>query len=170
MGSRLINGALDDKMGHNPEPDHAGVAFHPPLLLLLAIVIGFFARWVLPLSVLPSALARAVGPVLTVASFGLFLWAVYTLRSGGASIPTNKPTDVIVARGPYRFSRNPIYLGMVLLQLGLGVWANSLWFFVLAVISALLLTWGVISREERYLERKFGDGYIAYMARVRRWL
>ena len=157
-------------MGHNAESDHAGVAFHPPLLLLLAIVIGFFARWILPPSILPDALARAIGPVLTAASFGLFAWAVYTLRSGGASIPTNKPTDVIVAQGPYRFSRNPIYLGMVLLQLGLGVWANSLWFFVLAILSALLLTWGVIWREESYLERKFGDDYLAYRARVRRWL
>ncbi len=157
-------------MGHNPKPDHAGVAFHPPLLLLLAIIVGFFGRWILPLSVLPSALVRAAGPVFTVASFCLFSWAVYTLRSGGASIPTNKPTDVIVAQGPYRFSRNPIYLGMVLLQLGLGVWANSLWFLVLAMVSALLLTWGVISREERYLERRFGDGYLVYRARVRRWL
>ena len=157
-------------MGHNPEPDHAGVAFHPPLLLLLAIVVGFFARWGLPLSVLPSAMARGVGPVLTIGSFGLFLWAVQTLRSDGASIPTNKPTDVIVVRGPYRFSRNPIYLAMVFLQLGIGVWANSLWFFVLAILSALLLTWGVIWREERYLERKFGDDYLAYKARVRRWL
>ena len=59
---------------------------------------------------------------------------------------------------------------MALLQLGLGVWANSLWFFVLAILSALLLTWGVILREERYLERKFGDGYRVYRARVRRWL
>ncbi len=73
-------------------------------------------------------------------------------------------------RGPYRFSRNPIYLAMVLLQLGFGVWANSLWFFALAILSALLLAWGVILREERYLEHKFGDGYVAYRTRVRRWL
>lgn len=59
---------------------------------------------------------------------------------------------------------------MVFLQLGIGVWANSLWFFVLAVICVPLFAWGVISREERYLERKFGDGYLTYKARVRRWL
>ncbi len=92
------------------------------------------------------------------------------MRSVGASIPTSKSTDVIVVRGPYRFSRNPIYLAMVFLQLGIGVWANSLWFFVLAVICVPLFAWGVISREERYLERKFGDGYLTYKARVRRWL
>lgn len=161
---------MDGKRDHSPGPDHAGVAFHPPLLLLLAIVVGFLARWLLPLSMLPDAVARASGPVLTVAPFALFLWAVYTMRSVGASIPTSKSTDVIVVRGPYRFSRNPIYLAMLFLQLGIGVWANSLWFFVLAVICVPLFAWGVISREERYLERKFGDGYLTYKARVRRWL
>ena len=72
--------------------------------------------------------------------------------------------------GPYRFSRNPIYLSMILLHLGAGVWTKSLWFFVLAVLSVALLAWGVISREERYLERKFGDAYLSYKSRVRRWI
>ncbi len=157
-------------MDRNSEQDHASVAFHPPLLLLLAIVAGFLARWILPVSVLPQAPARLIGPVVAGASFGLFLWAVFTMRSGGGSIPTHTPTDVIVSRGPYRFSRNPIYLAMILLQVGIGIWANSPWFFALAILSALLLRWGVILREEQYLEHKFGDGYIAYKAQVRRWL
>jgi protein-S-isoprenylcysteine O-methyltransferase Ste14 len=89
---------------------------------------------------------------------------------GHASIPTNKPTDAIVAGGPFRFSRNPIYLSMILLQIGVGVWTKSLWFFVLAAISVALLTWGVIMREERYLEQKFGDKYLSYKSRVRRWI
>ena len=59
---------------------------------------------------------------------------------------------------------------MILLHLGVGVWTNSLWFFVLAAISVALLTWGVILREERYLERKFGAGYLSYTSRVRRWI
>jgi protein-S-isoprenylcysteine O-methyltransferase Ste14 len=89
---------------------------------------------------------------------------------GHASIPTNKPTDAIVVGGPFRFSRNPIYSSMILLHVGAGIWTTSLWFFVLAAISAALLTWGVILREERYLERKFGDGYLSYKSRVRRWI
>ena len=72
-------------------------------------------------------------------------------------------------RGPYRFSRNPIYLGMVLLQIGVGDWSNSLGFIGLAALSVVLLNWGVISREERYLARKFGQPYLAYKERVRRW-
>ncbi len=150
--------------------DHAGVAFHPPLLLALVLVVGFVARWLVPLNFLPRSLSTFIGPVVTAVSFGWFLWAVYTMRTGGASIPTGKPTNVIVARGPFRFSRNPIYLGMLFLQVGISIWANSLWFLGLAVVSAVLLWRGVISHEERYLEYKFGAEYLSYKGRVRRWL
>ena len=92
------------------------------------------------------------------------------MRAGGTSIPTNEPTDVIVSAGPYRFSRNPIYLAMVMLLVGVGVWANSLWLIGMAVLDAILLFRGVISREEAYLRRKFGLEYSDYAERVRRWL
>ena len=115
-------------------------------------------------------MAVPLGAFLVVASFGLFGWAVLTMRTGKASVPTGEPTDAIVMRGPYRVSRNPIYLSMVMLQVGVGIWANSAWFLALAVCSAVLLWWGVISREERYLQQKFGETYIDYMKRVRRWI
>ena len=156
----------DDPSSH---PDHAEVAFHPPLLLLGAIALGFAARWLALAEFLPSGVALTVGPTLTVAAFGIFLWAALTMHRGGASIPTGQPTDRIIAGGPYQFSRNPIYLGMVLLQIGIGFWANSLWFIGLAALSVVLLTWGVISREERYLTRKFGQTYVTYKESVRRW-
>ena len=146
------------------------MAFHPPLLLLSAIVVGFVARWLAPLSLLPVVIAGTVGPIISGVSLALFFWAVYSMRSGGASIPTGEPTETIILSGPYRFSRNPIYLAMLLLQIGIGVWANSLWFLLLAALSIALLVWGVISREELYLERKFGADYVAYKTQVRRWV
>lgn len=150
--------------------DHAEVAFHPPLLLVVCLVAGFLARWLVPASFLPRPLASWGGPILTAASIGLFAWAVTAMLRGGGSIPTDEPTEAIVERGPYRLTRNPIYLSMVLLQVGVAVWANSPWFLALAALSAWLLWWGVISREEGYLQRKFGDEYTAYRASVRRWL
>jgi protein-S-isoprenylcysteine O-methyltransferase Ste14 len=150
-------------------PDHAGVAFHPPLLLVASLGVAFLLRWLAPLSVIAPA-SVMIGPTIVVLAFAIFVWAVSTMLRGHASIPTNKPTDAIVAHGPFRFSRNPIYLSMILLQIGVGVWTKSLWFFVLAVISVALLTWGVILREERYLERKFADEYLSYKSRVRRWI
>ena len=110
-----------------------------------------------------------MGPIFVAASFGIFLWTTYVLHRGGASIPTNEPTDALVVKGPYRFSRNPIYLSMVSLLIGVGIWANSLWFIGLAVLAVVLLNWGVISQEERYLGRKFGSEYLNYKKRVRRW-
>ncbi len=154
---------------HFEHTENAEVAFHPPILLLLSIGLGFAARWLAPAEFLPRVWAVAAGPVLVAASFGLFIWAASTMHRGSASIPTNKPTNSLVVKGPFRFSRNPIYLSMVSLLLGVGIWANSLWFIGLAALAVVLLDWGVISREERYLGRKFGDEYLTYKGRVRRW-
>ena len=151
-------------------PDRAEVAFHPPLLLVASLGLGFLLRWLAPLPVLRSTASAMIGPAVVALAFGLFFWAVGTMLRGRASIPTNRPTDAIVAGGPFRFSRNPIYLSMILLHVGVGTWTHSLWFFVLAAISVALLTWGVIVREERYLDRKFGDEYLSYASRVRRWI
>ncbi len=162
--------SLQQDEGHTTEsPDHAGVAFHPPVLLLGLIVLGFGARWLVPAEFLPGTWAVSAGPILVVSSLALFVWAILAMRSGGGSIPTGEPTDSIVIAGPYRLTRNPIYLGMMGLLLGIGVWANSLWFVAFVPIGIAFFNWGVISREERYLERKFGDAYLGYKRRVRRW-
>lgn len=150
-------------------PDHADVAFHPPFLLLACLAAGFGLRWVLPAGYLPAGLADVAGPVLVAAALALFAWAVVTMRSGGASVPTNLPTACMVVTGPYRWSRNPIYLAMVGLVAGTGIWANSLWFLGLAAVMVVLLNRGVIVREEAYLTRKFGDAYLHYRSSVRRW-
>ena len=75
--------------------DHAGVAFHPPVLLLLALSLGFGAKWLTPLPLLPDDVALPVGPVVVAASFGWFIWAVVTMRRAGGSIPTSEPTEAI---------------------------------------------------------------------------
>ena len=161
--------AMPGDVGHH-RPDHADVAFHPPFLLLGALLLGFGLRWLTPLPFLPNELTLPLGPIVAGASFGWFIWAVVTMRRWGASIPTGEPTAALVTRGPYSWSRNPIYVAMVALQVGVAVWANSGWFLALAAISAGLLWWGVISREERYLEHKFGRVYRDYKTRVRRWV
>ena len=162
--------ADQDEASKNQLPDHAGVAFHPPLMLISMLVAGFGLRAVLPLSFLPDQMAWMAGATIVVISFAFFFWAAITMRRGGGSIPTGEPTEVILSNGPYRFSRNPIYASMIVLFIGVGIWANSLWFVGFAVVAVFLLSWGVISREEAYLERKFGTTYAAYKSEVRRWL
>lgn len=159
-----------DETNQELPPDHAGVAFHPPVMLLVFILLGFGIRAVAPFSIIPDLVAQIVGPIIVSLAFAFFFWALATMRRSGGSVPTGEPTDVIVTQGPYRYSRNPIYLSMIALLLGLGIWVNSLWFVAFAVLSVFLLQWGVISREEAYLERKFGSRYTSYKSHVRRWL
>ena len=117
----------------------------------------------------PQAFNVAVGAALVVIAIALFVSSVGKFRAAGTAVPANKPTTAIVRTGPYRFSRNPIYLAFSLLQLGIAIWVNSLWLLATLAV-ALALIHVVIAREERYLERKFGAEYLAYKASVRRWL
>lgn len=160
-------------MAAGGEPDRAQTAFEPPLLVLVCLVLGFGLSWLLPLRIWPVGTNRAMvvaGVVIVVASFAWLTWSALTMVRGGSSLPVHHPTANLVIRGPYRRSRNPIYAGMVVAFLGLGLARSSWWFVALAVVVALLLRWGVILREEAYLERKFGDEYRDYAKRVRRWL
>jgi protein-S-isoprenylcysteine O-methyltransferase Ste14 len=100
----------------------------------------------------------------------LFLSAVRTFRTAGTPVPGNRPTTMIVCTGPYRWSRNPIYLSFSLLQLGVACWVNSLWLLVTLIPAVVLMSFVVIPREEQYLETHFPSDYLPYKASVRRWL
>jgi protein-S-isoprenylcysteine O-methyltransferase Ste14 len=108
--------------------------------------------------------------MVTFLAIALFVCAVRTLRAAGTPIPGNRPTTMIVRRGPYRFSRNPIYLAFSLLQLGLSVWVNGLTLLVTLIPAVALMSLVVIPREERYLEARFPSEYLSYKASVRQWL
>ncbi len=93
-----------------------------------------------------------------------------TFRAAGTPVPGHRPTTTIVRTGPYRFSRNPIYLSFSLLQLGLALWIDSLWLIVTLLPAVALMAFVVIPREEQYLEARFPLAYPSYKASVRRWL
>jgi protein-S-isoprenylcysteine O-methyltransferase Ste14 len=97
-------------------------------------------------------------------------WANFTMRRAGTNVIPSQPALAIVSNGPFRFTRNPIYLANAAIYLALALIFNTLWPFLLFVPMLLVLQWGIIRREERYLEAKFGEPYLAYKARVRRWL
>jgi len=115
-------------------------------------------------------MSRLFGPAIACGALVLFGWSVLTMLRAGANVPTNQPSTVIVSHGPFRFSRNPIYLAMLLLIIGIACWLNSAWFLLLAPVFVGLITSGVIMREEKYLSAKFGTEYDDYRARVRRWI
>ena len=150
--------------------DVPGVVAPPPLILLGFLLAGSALDWIRPLPLLPAAAQYAIGGVLIAVASAVAFSAIACFLRAGTNVPTRRPATALVIVGPYRFSRNPIYVGMILLLLGIGIMVDSLWILALAVPLALVLRYGVIAREERYLEGKFGDAYRAYRARVRRWI
>jgi protein-S-isoprenylcysteine O-methyltransferase Ste14 len=158
--------------GESGAPDVAGVIALPPLIFLAFLVAATVLEATVPLPLLAGhALARYLaGAALAVC--GLILIAMGTSRfvAAGTNIPPNLPTTALVVDGIYGRTRNPLYLGTTLIYLGLSVAAGSVWAIVLVVPLLWIINVGVIAREERYLERKFGDAYRAYKGRVRRWV
>ena len=151
--------------------DTAQVIIRPPLAWGLAVIAGLALNWLVPLPFLPVDLpAGWLGAMVFILALALVAWAIVTITRAGSNVPTNLPTTTIVASGPYRFTRNPIYLGMFLGLIGLAIAFDNLWLLMMLVPFALVIRYGVVAREETYLERKFGDVYRRYRARVRRRL
>jgi protein-S-isoprenylcysteine O-methyltransferase Ste14 len=152
------------------KPDRAGIIAPPPVIYLAALAAGLAAEWQLPLALSLGDVKRFVGWSLVGVGGLLLLWAARALRRARTSVSPYKPTSVLVVDGPYRYSRNPIYLADALIYIGISVVIDTLWPILLLPIALAVLQQGVIAREERYLERKFGDQYRQYQASVRRWL
>jgi protein-S-isoprenylcysteine O-methyltransferase Ste14 len=152
-----------------PDVANFGV-LRPPFIYLLAILVGIALDFVRPLLWLPDKLGPVIAIPLVVAALLLFILSVRRFKAAGTPVPGNKPTTTIVRSGPYRFSRNPIYLAFSVLQLAIACLLNSPWVLGTLAVAIGIMTWVVIPREERYLERKFGAQYLDYKAKVRRWL
>jgi len=146
-----------------------GIA-RPPLIYLSSIALGVTLHLVRPISLLPTGLHPLLGALLVLFAIGLFVSAVRTFRTAGTPVPGNQPTTTIVRTGPYRFSRNPIYLAFSLFQLGIALWMNSLWLVATLLAAVAVMSFVVIPKEERYLQARFPSEYSPYKASVRRWL
>ena len=149
--------------------DYPRVIARPPLLYLGALLLGLLLNYLWPARIVsegvryPGVVAVIVPGVLVIAA------AMREFRLAGTNVETYRPATALVTGGPYRFSRNPIYLGLALIYAGIGLAANSLWTMVLLIPLLAIIRYGVIAREEAYLERKFGEKYVHYKASVRRW-
>jgi protein-S-isoprenylcysteine O-methyltransferase Ste14 len=152
------------------ERDRPGVIAPPPLIYMVGLAIGFGSEALLPSASLPAALAWSLGGALLLAGLVLAVSFFNAFRRARTPVDVRKPTTAIVTTGPYRLSRNPAYLSLALIYVGITVLTGALWALAPLVPTLILVDRGVIAREERYLERKFGDEYLRYKARTRRWL
>nr|MBP7149852.1 isoprenylcysteine carboxylmethyltransferase family protein [Acidobacteriota bacterium] len=143
----------------------------PPLLFAgaLALGAGLHALWPRPLA-RSRAVRRVAGSLLAAVGLGLSAAVVVHFRRAGTPVDPRRTPRRLVVSGPYRFSRNPDYIGQALLSAGLALWLNNAWAVLANVPALVLVQHGVVAREERYLERRFGDEYRRYRDRVPRWL
>jgi protein-S-isoprenylcysteine O-methyltransferase Ste14 len=150
--------------------DSPDVVVFPPALFGGTLMVGLLLHWLWPVSVLPPVAARLLGVVLLALSYALARGAEAAFKRAGTNIRPDQPTLSIVTDGPFRFTRNPLYLAATGIYAGVALLFNALWPLVLLVPMLAFLDWGVIQREERYLEAKFGAPYREYRERVRRWI
>lgn len=151
--------------------DAPDVLVHPPIALVLVLILAFVLDRLLPLPFVPPSVPHsALGSALILVGLALAAWSVATFRKAKTEVLTSRPALTIVSSGPYRFSRNPIYLGMFLALIGLAVGFDTLWFLFALITFYIIVRFAVVAPEEQYLTEKFGAPYLDYKARVRRWL
>jgi protein-S-isoprenylcysteine O-methyltransferase Ste14 len=150
-----------------------GVPFPPPFIFVAGFVTGLLLQRVWPLPLVPGGRASLLLPLawtMVALGLGLTAWALTLFWRARTSVMPNQPASILVLAGPYRFSRNPMYAGLIVTYLGLALWRDALWPVVLLPLVLFLLWWAVIRKEELHLAEAFGRDYAEYCRRVRRWI
>jgi protein-S-isoprenylcysteine O-methyltransferase Ste14 len=152
--------------------DHAGVIIFPPLIPLSVLVVGIILNFVMPLDLLthiPLLVRIVVGIIAFVLGLGMVIGANRIFRHVGTNVRPSQPTLVLATTGIYTWTRNPMYVGGSIVLLGIAIGCALDWVLLLLVLSLPLVHYGIILREERYLERKFGEEYRSYKTKVPRY-
>lgn len=155
---------------HKDHDDQADVVALPPLVYLGFFLVGVGVQYIWKVKLLSQEVQVFGGLGLIVLSFVITKLAIPEFRKAGTTVDVYKPTDAIITTGAYRFSRNPIYLALAVMHMGLAVLIDNLWAALMLIPTLVVMSHGVIAREEAYLELKFGQDYRNYKSAVRRWL
>lgn len=150
--------------------DNPNVVAPPPLVFLSGLIVGAILAWLFPSPILPKSVSTVAGVLFALVGIFFIVLPIAQMRRARTNVEPWKPTTAIVDDGVYALSRNPIYLGMTLIYLGASFSFNSFWFLPPLALVLFVVHNGVIVREEKYLTRKFGDEYLNYKRRVRRWI
>jgi len=156
---------MNDELQDNP-----GVIAPPPLIYAGTLAVGLLFSRAFPVKFLPRPLALILGIPCIILAGVLTRSAFQEMRRANTNMDPRQPTTALVTEGPFRYTRNPLYSSLTLMYTGIALVANALWALLLLPVTLLIINRGVIDREERYLERKFGEQYLNYKARVRRWI
>jgi protein-S-isoprenylcysteine O-methyltransferase Ste14 len=163
---------MHDVHSHTPQPDpHGpGVRIHPPLIYASSILGGIGIDHIWPLAMplgLQGPLYSGIILALVLVLAGL---CIYEFHKAGTDVRPDRPDSALITSGPYCHSRNPLYVGLTLVQIAAAAWFNNAWVLAMTAVSVVVISRYAIRREERYLERLFGTTYLDYKQRVRRWI
>ncbi|MDJ0514428.1 MAG: isoprenylcysteine carboxylmethyltransferase family protein [Methyloceanibacter sp.] len=153
--------------------DYADVAIKPPFLFLGALLLGYVLTMWFPIGpglAQPNGAGLALGLTFMVVGFALAMFPARRFHKAGTSVMPGEPSTVLIREGAYRVTRNPIYIGLILIYFGLCLVLTSVWMLILLIPIVIILHRGVVKREEDYLSWKFGDAYQRYISEVPRWL
>ena len=150
--------------------DAPEVRIIPPLIYLAGIVVGLLASIVMPTKVISNPIAWALGGLLIFCGAALAGFGILKFKGVGTTIRPDRAASSLVATGPYKFTRNPMYLGLAVVYLGIAITDQSLWALILLPVVLTIIRRRAIEPEEAFLERRFGADYTSYKAKVRRWL
>ena len=153
-----------------PAKDNPGVITLPPFIFIAFLGVGVILHNIFPLHFIQGPIRNIVGAIFLAYSVLVASLAIFQMRRAGTNIDVRKPSTTVVTDGIYRFTRNPMYLSMALLLISISVLISNIWILVLTPVFIIVMQRGVIEREERYLEGKFGTEYTSYKKRTRRWI
>jgi protein-S-isoprenylcysteine O-methyltransferase Ste14 len=157
-------------MSKEQDRPHISPMVHPPIVALMFIVLAYILGRFIPLPFVAPVILQYVGLILTFIGFLLGIGAFLEFRKARTPVDPHGSAKQLVTSGIYRFTRNPIYLGFLLMVIGLPLNSGLYWGIVMAPLYIITMNRLVIEREERYLETKFKNAYTSYISRVRRWL
>ena len=147
-----------------------GVRLHPPIIYAISILTGVGLGNIWPWAMPFEIYGRAYGSCVLVIAIGIAGWALYEFHHAETDVRPDKPDSALITGGPFNYTRNPLYIVLSLVQITVAMWLNNFWVLTLLPASIFVITQYAISREELYLEKLFGQDYLDYKSRVRRWI
>ncbi|MCH8011521.1 MAG: isoprenylcysteine carboxylmethyltransferase family protein [Candidatus Marinimicrobia bacterium] len=150
--------------------DIPGIIAPPPLIYVTSLLLGLLLNIILPIHIGKETFLFPIGWIFSGMGLFIVIGSFVTFKKAGTDVDPYRPTKTIVMAGPYRFTRNPMYLSLTLLYMGITLLRNTLWPVMFLPLVLGIMHYGVIKREELYLEKKFGETYLDYKSKVRRWI
>ena len=157
-------------MSNRTTSDKAGVLMFPPLLYLLVLATGILISYFFPKQLIGFSIALPMGIIISMAGIASLIFAAHLFRKNKNPVNPSGSTQLIISNGIYKYTRNPMYLSLTIIYTGISIITNAWFSFVLLFPLLIVVQKGIIEREEKYLTRKFGDEYLAYKGKVRRWI